>query len=343
MTTLWLDHRDLELRHEGGSIVPYVSGQRQRPVPLRLLQRVVIVGNCHLSASLLGLLAEHGVAVAIVSPRLSARRAWLLGPAHNDASLRLAQLRAMADATFRQRQAHALVLAKVRRQQELVEEMRAARPDAGLPLKKAHDIITGIRTTLEAADAADISHDALRGLEGSASRAQFQALAAVVPPSLGFTGRRRRPPTDPVNALLSLSYTLLHHRAAQTAWAYGLDPLLGFFHEPSHGRESLAADLIEAWRPEVDRWVWHLLAKRVLRGAHFSGGPSDEAGAATEDNKPADKPCLLGKAGRRIFYERYDKDLKHLHRALRLQVRALVRLIRAHSAEGSREDESPVF
>lgn len=334
MTTLWLDHRDLELRHEGGSIVPFVSGQRQRPVPLRLLERVVVVGNCQFTASLLGLLAEHGVAVAIVSPRLSARRAWLLGPAHNDVTLRLAQLRAMDDATFRQQQAHALVLAKVRHQQELVEEMRAARPDAGLPLKKAHDIITGIRTTLEAADAAGIGHDALRGLEGSASRAQFQALGAVLPPSLGFAGRCRRPPTDPVNALLSLSYTLLHHRAAQVAWAYGLDPLLGVFHEPVHGRESLAADLIEVWRPQVDRWIWRLVARRVLRTEHFGGWKKPD------DQKPAEaqeKPCLLGKAGRRIFYERYDKGLRHLHRALRLQVRALVRHIRAHVVAGEAE------
>ena len=329
MTTLWLDHRDVELRIEPGALVPYVAGVRQRSVPLRLLERVVIVGNCQFTASVLGALAEAGVAVAILSPRKSARRAWLMGPGHNDATIRLAQLAAAANPAFRRMEAHRLILAKVRRQLELVNDMRERRPDAGVSLKRAADILTGIHASLEAAAADDMDIDALRGLEGSASRAQFEALAAVLPPSLGFAGRHRRPPPDPVNALLSLSYTLLHHRAAQTAWAHGLDPLIGFFHELSHGRESLAADLIEPWRPEVDRWVWRLFAEQRLRKTHFheDKAASGEPGASL--------PCYLGKAGRRIFYEAFESDLVAIFRALRLQVRALVRKIRQWQAEAA--------
>jgi len=343
MTTLWLDHRHLELRTEPGALVPYVGGTRQRPVPLRLLERVVIFGNCRLTASMLGTLAEAGVAVAIVSPRKSARRAWLMGPPHNDATLRLAHLSAARDAGFRRAEAMRLVRAKVRRQLALVQDMRRQRPDAGRPLKRSEDILRGIATTLETSEPDDI--DALRGLEGSASRAQFDALAAVLPPSLEFSGRRRRPPPDPVNAVLSLSYTLLHHRAAQTAWACGLDPLLGFFHAPAFGRESLAGDLIEPWRPEIDRWVWRLFAERRLRGGHFhherkasSNGSGSATGTADNGGETAadtarDHACYLGKAGRRTFYEAFERDLGPLFRALRWQVRGLVKRIR--NVEGS--------
>jgi CRISPR-associated endonuclease Cas1 len=96
------------------------------------------------------------------------------------------------------------------------------------------------------------------------------AMAAVMPPALQFTGRNRRPPRDPVNACLSLGYTLLHAQAVQACAVAGLDPLLGFYHRPAFGRESLASDLIEALRPAVDLWVWELVRSRTLLEDHFS-------------------------------------------------------------------------
>lgn len=127
----------------------------------------------------------------------------------------------------------------------------------------------------------------MRGIEGAAARGHFAGLAAVLPPALGFAGRNRRPPRDPANALLSLGYTLLHVDAVQACHKVGLDPLLGFCHRPSIRRESMASDLIEPLRPEVDCWVLELLRDRVLRADHFA----HDKGA-----------CLLCKAGRGIFH-----------------------------------------
>ncbi len=324
MSTLWLDHRDLELRLEPGALVPYVAGVRQRPAPLSLLERVVIVGNCQLEARIIAGLAAHGISLAIVNPRHPERRAWLCGPAHNDASIRIAQLAAFADPAMKYQLAHAVVLAKARRLHRLVRRMKRQRPDAGLPLTHAQEQLTNVLEQLRGpAQSASFGLEALRGLEGAASRAGFSALAAVLPSSLGFDGRKRRPPPDPANALLSLSYTLLHHRTAQTAWALGLDPLIGYLHEPAHGRESLAADLMEPWRPAVEEWVWRLFAEQRLRKEHFSTQPN---GA-----------CLLGKAGRRIFYPSFERDLAPVFRALRLQTRRLVRQLRAHHADSGAE------
>ena len=324
MSTLWLDHKDLELRLEPGALVPYVSGIRQRPAPLSLLERVVIIGNCQLEARIIAGLAAHGIALSIINPRHSDRRAWLCGPAHGDATIRLAQLAACRDPERKYAFAYEVVLAKARRLMRLISRMKQQRPDAGLPLTHAREQLQNVLDQLQgpAKDAA-FGLEPLRGLEGAASRAGFAALAAVLPPSLGFAGRKRRPPPDPVNATLSLAYTLLHHRAAQTAWALGLDPLLGFLHEPAHGRESLAADLIEPWRPEVEEWIWRLFAEQRLRKDHFSPQP--------------DGACLLGKAGRRIFYQAFERDLAPVFRALKLQTRQLVRSLRACQADNGGE------
>jgi CRISPR/Cas system-associated endonuclease Cas1 len=93
-----------------------------------------------------------------------------------------------------------------------------------------------------------------------------------------------------------------------------LDPCVGFFHEPAHNRESLAADLIEPTRARVDEWVWRLFAERKLRGDAFS---------RQED------ACLLGKAGRQTFYAEYEFFAQPLRRLLRRQALAVARRLLA--------------
>jgi CRISPR-associated protein Cas1 len=102
----------------------------------------------------------------------------------------------------------------------------------------------------------------LLGLEGTATKCWFEVFDRLLPGSWTLPGRRKRPPTDPVNALLSLGYTLLFHRVHAACLAWGLDPALGFFHQYRPGRASLACDLMEPFRvPAVDRLVLQMLAR----------------------------------------------------------------------------------
>ena len=156
----------------------------------------------------------------------------------------------------------------------------------------------------------------LRGIEGAAQAIYFHALTALFPQSLNFRTRSRRPPRDPVNACLSLGYTLAHFEAVRTLHAAGLDPFLGFFHELSFGRESLACDLIEPVRPSVDAWVWQMFRSRELRSEHFTS----DKGA-----------CLLEKTGRLRFYERFEPFLESLARRFRSYGRLLVRDLRSEA------------
>jgi len=117
--------------------------------------------------------------------------------------------------------------------------------------------------------AADVA--SIRGIEGSSSASWFRLLPHLLRSPWTFERRSRRPPADPVNALLSLGYTLLNARAVAACDAAGLEVYLGALHQFRPGRPSLACDLIEPLRvPAVDRWAIHCLNRGILKPADFS-------------------------------------------------------------------------
>jgi CRISPR-associated protein Cas1 len=298
MGTLYLDRRDLSLRLDGKRLVIEEPDARPRGVPLALVERAVFQGQVRFDSGVLAALAEQGTAVVCLSARHSRRTAILLGPGHGDARRRLAQYQLALDPAARLPLARALIAGKLRAQIRLLDAAQAQRPDARKPLHDGAATIQGLLPAL--AVAPDLA--TVLGLEGAGAAAHYAALAALFPPALRFTGRNRRPPRDPVNACLSLGYTLLHFEAVRAAHGAGLDPLLGFFHEPAYGRESLACDLIEPLRPRLDGWVWELFRARRLRAEDFV----------------ADKgACLLDKAGRQAFYAGYELWVPPLRRYLR--------------------------
>jgi CRISPR-associated protein Cas1 len=325
MATLVLDNRALELTIDGQALAIREAGERRASLPLKLLERVIVQGDLSLTAGVLTRLAENGTAVLLLSKRASRRVALMLGPAHNNAAIRLAQAQAVADAAWCGHFARRQVRAKLRAQQRLLTRMSMERPDARKPLAETLSALEAALAALEGTDAPP-DPGRLRGLEGAAARAYFQGLSALFPPALGFVGRNRRPPRDPVNACLSLAYTLLHFEAVRAAHMTGLDPLLGFYHRPAVGRESLASDLIEPLRPHADAWVWEMFRSRCLRAEHF--GKEGEA-------------CLLGKAGRKIFYQAFERFARAPRRMLRRQCHLLARYFLDRGAPLLGEDPEP--
>lgn len=304
MSTFYLDRTESELSLESGVLVVR-NGEGRQTVPVALLKRLVIVAKTRLDTMLLLRLAEQGVMVVLFDPRCADRRAQVLGVAHNDVRVRLAQYRISADEKQRLSVAKDWIKAKLRRHERLLNAVGVSRPEFGQVAQQALGRMTALRASLELAT--DLA--TLRGLEGSAAQAFFAAYQKLFAPSLGFTGRKKRPPPDPVNATLSLAYTLLHARAVQAAWAAGLDPCVGFYHEPAWGRESLACDLIEPWRPCVDQWVYEWFRSRYLEADHF---------------KRRGEGCFLGKAGRARFFAAFERQVTPIERALRRQCRAVV-------------------
>jgi CRISPR-associated protein Cas1 len=302
MGTLYLDRKDLNLRHEGKHLCLYENGERRGTMPLNVVDRVVIRGSASITTGALGLLAEEGVALLVLSGRHGRSTAILQGRMHGDTHRRIAQYRWYHDDVYRLGWARRLVALKLCAQCRFLQQALAVRADCRKPLSDGIEQIKRSMTTVADGVCSDFSIARLNGIEGAAAAAYFGALTALFPLGLNFTGRNRRPPRDPVNATLSLGYTLLHFESVNACHINGLDPYVGFYHQPAYHRESLAADLIEPLRAQVDRWVWRLFADRKLRAESFT----------VEDGG-----CLLKKTGRSFFYASYEAFIPPLRRLLR--------------------------
>lgn len=311
METLYVDRRATQLGFEHGAVVIRTQDGERRTIPLAPLRRIVIRGEATLSSRLLAELWRQDTGLLLLSGRFAEPTARLLGRPHGDVTRITAQHEAYRDPVRRRDFAHDLVARKVAAQRRLWQQTLTLRPDCRLVLVRTNERLAQALDRLTGERPAIAS---LLGIEGAAAAAHFEALAAVLPARLGFLGRKRRPPPDPVNVALSLGYTLATAEAAREAQIAGLDPLLGFLHEPSPHRPALAVDLIEPLRPAIDAFALDLFRTGALRLEHFA---VDDAG------------CRLGKAGREHFYVAWERRAAALARLLRLHCRGLVRELAA--------------
>ena len=307
MSTLFVDRRDIQLEHDAGALVIRDRGTRIATVPLAPITRVFLRGSVTLQASVLGHLGDRGIGVVILSGR-KGEATLFFGRPHNDARLRVEQARRSLDERFCITYARHLVHTKIERQRQWLASLRERYARSRYPLTQAMRQLQSQQALLPRA----LTLDSLRGHEGAAAASYFAGLRAVVPESLGFNERNRRPPRDPFNALLSLTYTLAHSEAALALHAAGLDPCVGFYHQISHSRESLACDIMEAVRPLADRICLEMVASQTLTAEHFGHSPTG---------------CLLGKAGRTRYYGAYEAQAPALRKALRQEVQHLARSI----------------
>jgi CRISPR-associated protein Cas1 len=194
----------------------------------------------------------------------------------------------------------------------LLIKLKRQRPDLRYPFTKS---VASLEVIIDG-----LGYDApqslasLRGKEGAAAAIYFKAYTQVFPAALNFTGRNRRPPKDPVNVSLSLSYTLCYQEAVNAIKTVGLDPALGCLHEPYYHRDSLACDLMEPLRPLVDAWVYSLFHQGILRKEGFS----------------ISETCLLHAAGKRRFYEAFRQKAPVFRFLLRSYARYAANIVCQH-------------
>jgi CRISPR-associated protein Cas1 len=314
MSSLYLDRQNLSIKLDGQTLALYELGVKKGTVPLHLLERVVLRGNVQLESRVLGALSERHIGLLVLSGRNTEATAMLAAHSHGDSLRRLGQYQTSLDDNVRIPLARWLVLVKVRAQQRLLNNALTQRQDLRYPMMAAQQTLSNIIGILRAEEDS-FSLANLMGYEGAAAAAYFGAYIHLFAESLQFSGRKKRPPPDPVNVCLSLGYTLLHYDAVRACHIVGLDPMLGFFHDVSFGRESLACDLMEPLRPLMDRWVWQLFKDRQLRPEHFS---QDVGGR-----------CQMNKAGRQCFYGFYESQVGPARRLLRRYGYALAKRYQA--------------
>ena len=156
----------------------------------------------------------------------------------------------------------------------------------------------------------------LLGIEGNGSAAYFGVFGKLVRSPMTFNRRRRRPPTDPVNAMLSLGYTLLLHQVSAAIQIVGFDPYAGFLHQPRYGRPALALDLMEEFRPIIaDSVVLNIINHHILTEQDFK----EELGVV--HLKPDARKKFYAK-----FEERLQEELQHPHFGYRTSYRRCIEL-----------------
>lgn len=246
------------------------AGHKVREYPLSSLSEVLCVGRIELSAAAMWRCLRHDIRVVLLT-RDGRYLGRLSGPLARNGDLRLSQYRAVTDKGRCLAIAKAIVAAKAQNQRYLL--LRRQRdlkdPDLALALVKMRKIVEQLP---QAKDVEEV-----RGLEGTLAQVYFGAFSKLLKnPLFEFHGRNRRPPRDPVNAMLSFGYTVVGALLEGDVEAAGLDPSLGCLHMPAYGRPSLMLDLLEEFRPlVVDTVVVRLINRRQVTPSDF--GPPEEA------------------------------------------------------------------
>lgn len=274
LNTLYVQTQGTDLRLDQDSIRVHLPDTPGRTtLPLRRIESIVVYGHVNLSTELITRCAEDGRSITWMtqSGRFQAR---LDGPVRGNVLLRHAQHTAHTDHLRRLDIARNVVAGKLRNSRWIL--LRAARDAQPGPRERIREVAADLAaslTDLASADTVDIA----MGIEGNCARNYFAALRHAQRPTEGipvFTHRIRRPPTDPVNALLSFSYGLLRALVHGAAEQVGLDPYIGFLHGIRPAKPALALDLMEEFRPVLaDRFTLTLLNRREVRASHFETLP----------------------------------------------------------------------
>lgn len=263
----------LSLDHE--TVKVEVDGKIQMQAPLHHLGAVVTLGNVMISPFFLGKCADDGRAVVILD-RNGRFKCRMVGKTTGNVLLRQAQYEARRDRSRTTAIAASMTAGKVKSARNVL--MRSARECGNVEdeacLRKSAGVQTDVLFHLK--NASDPDH--VRGLEGEAAAAYFEAFPRMQKQTerkeLPMNGRNRRPPLDPVNALLSFLYTLVLNDCISAAEGVGLDPQLGFLHVPRPGRPSLGLDLMEEFRAFLaDRLALTLMNRKQITAGHFEARP----------------------------------------------------------------------
>ena len=263
---------------------------------LHEINQINLFGNIQISTQALQTLCEAGIPVCYFS-----QGGWFYGLTQGlqtkNVYLRVTQFRLREETWFRLRLARALVAAKIRNQRTLLMRNHLEPPP---------QVLSQMKELAERAER-ERAIDSLLGVEGLAARLYFQSFAGMLKTEEGespegftfdFSSRNRRPPRDPVNALLSLGYSVLAKDLMLACYTVGFDPLVGYYHGLRFGRPALALDLMEPFRALiVDSAVLTALNTGMIQLSDFVRSANAVG---------------LTASGRRAFFQAYEQRMDTL-------------------------------
>ena len=280
MSTLYVDHQGSRLGFESNCLILTPKEGEKQSFPCRVVKRLIIIGHVNLTPALLDHLMFEGVPTLFIG-KGGGFKGLLQTRAGGQVARRMAQYRVLDDPKRQLNIAQNIVNAKLRNQQRLLlvhhvnknSHLRYHRQS----LAFCHDL------------------DGLRGHEGAAAHLYFTAMSQVLKDApIEFHGRKSHPATDPANALLSLGYTLLQGEVGSALELHGLDRFVGCLHCSDGHAPAAALDIMEPFRPLVDRLMLHL-CRHELSPDDFEMGTTG---------------CRLKIKGRNYFYKTWEQLMR---------------------------------
>lgn len=258
-------------------------------VPAFKIDQIIVFGNALVTTPAMKFCLRNNIPIIVLSGR--GEFFGVIESTNNEnVLLQQQQFARFGDEVFVRETARRIVAGKIANCRALLQRRERR---AGTRLEETIAALGKLNEQLNRAE----TIDQVRGYEGAAAARYYEGLAACFPPVFSFTGRTRRPPLDPVNALLSFGYTLLFYNIYALARARGLSPYVGTLHSLRQGHPALCSDLIEELRaPIVDALVLTLLNKRMI-------GLGDFTYAETTGGK---RGCFLTDAARRTFVAQFE-------------------------------------
>lgn len=271
--TLYVTTENSWVRKDGLNVVISVNKEVKGRVPIHMIGSIVCFGRVAVSPPLMGFCSDRGVTIVFLTDygKFLAR---VEGPVSGNVLLRREQYRRSDDPDGCGRIVRNIVAGKVHNQRSVLRRVlrdygNSDECDFDLALRKADKQLSRVIEKVKT----ELNIDRLRGFEGDAAQVYFSVFPVCIRSKdyFEFNGRSRRPPLDPVNAVLSFVYTLLVNDCRSALETVGLDPAVGFLHRDRPGRPSLALDLIEEFRaPYADRLVLSLINRRQLSEKDFN-------------------------------------------------------------------------
>ena len=321
MAFLYLTEQGSVLRRKGKRLVVEKDGHILLEVPIREIETVLVFGHVQVTTQAIQMILLNKTELAFLT-HTGRLLGQLTSPTPKNVGLRISQHRKFSDNSFILQISKSIVAGKILNGLEYLRRFSYNHKEV--------DLTSEMQILFQTYE--QVGHqnnvDALLGIEGFAARTYYQGFGKMILGDFGFNGRQKHPSPDPVNALLSLGYTLVFNEIASLLDGIGFDPYIGFFHKSRYGRASLAADLLEEFRsPIVDRFTLRLINNRILTGNDFYF------------HHPSGSMYLKRSAIKRYFteYEKMiNKEFTHPHtgektdfrRCFRIQAQDLARSIK---------------
>ncbi len=264
MATIYILEQGVTLTKRHEQIIVKSGNKEIRSYPQMDVEKIVVFGKINITPHLINFLLKNNIELIFVSS--SGRyRGRLLGEYSKNIPLRIAQFEAFKDEAFCLNIAKKVVYGKIRNGLTLLQRINWEH--------KIEAVKGDIKELYKYIDLSSFQRglESLRGIEGRAANIYYNIRRYFVKnETFSLSTRNRRPPEDPANAILSFLYTLLYSFVESSIYIVGLDPFIGFFHTLDYGKPSLALDLMEEFRPIMDRIFLRMVNRNMLKLGDFN-------------------------------------------------------------------------